>query len=442
MAVKMGDLNAVLLQEVQQVDDRRSSSCGKRAWRYVLGASCAISGVAAATLRYATNATSPVTTTICSVATGIGLQACFDICAPRRIVRKVHQFQMHYAIPAFLGLWNLYLNLNDPSDQEKVITALGAMAGASLVVKTSTIACQRMIDLKVSRYEVGATPHLNVIGQSFDVRYSTAFKAALGGGLMIASSVGALGSQAIKIGAIITGHAIGGIAQKIFRAKLGDHKVGRLVSRLSYVLDKNLWGGLVVLRHWSSWGVIGGLIGSAHSAELDEFQRIERAKEAPAPMPQNQQIALRALNGVLLAGSHAFIIDQMATEQGGVTGIVSLASSLVGAYAGYGLTTWANNHFNPQENRPIANTVEFYAKWHTDWLPLIFLYMTSEIDIDDEALKKLVFFSKSLAAGAWLSLGLAVGNDQGRPYGERESFPATFDANVGRLLFGLATGKI
>jgi hypothetical protein len=381
---------------------------------------------------------------MCSVATGIGLQACFDICAPRRIVRKVHQFQMHYAIPAFLGLWNLYLNLNDPSDQEKVITVLGAMAGASLVVKTSTIACQRMIDLKVSRYEVGATPHLNLIGESFDVRYSTIFKAALGGGLMIASSMGALGGQAIKIGAIITGHAIGGIAQKIFRAKLGDHKVGRFISRLSYVLDKNLWGGLVVLRHWSSWGVIGGLIGSAHSAELDEFQRIVRAKEDEdrAPTTPDQQIALRALNGVLLAGAHAFIIDQMATEQGGATGLVSLASFLVGAYAGYGLTTWANNQFDPQENRPIANTVEFYAKWHTDWLPLIFLYMTSEIDIDDEALKKLGFFSKSLAASAWLALGLAVGNDQGRSYGEREGFPATYDANVGRLFLGRATGKI
>jgi len=438
---------------------------GGKTWRYVGGSACIGSATGISLLRYLEALSQAVPATLCSVSTGALLQAGLDITLPRRIVYKIHNFQRHYAIPEFLSLWQIYLNLPDGHwAKEMILTILCTLAGSTIVIKTSTIACQRMIDIKESRKKYGAERRLNVIGDSTkraDRTCTQLFKAVIGAGFMIGSYwVGGWGKTLFNVGAFAVGHAASAVAHRLFNAKKQqleeqllnqlatdpnfsiprNLKTLRLISKISFVLGKNFWGMLVVFNHPAAYATIGLIIGCAKSAELGEFQQMTTIGPE-AELTPNQRKALRTLNGLLLAGTHAFVIQQMVVAEG-IIDIVSLASFLLGGYTGYGITTYTNRRFDPSTNDKLTNTVEFYTTEHTDWLPLIFLCITGQLEIDDTALGGLDLVDKFLAAVAYFSLGMAVGNDQAMPYGDHERFASTYDASIGRLLLQRFKGRL
>jgi len=195
----------------------------------------------------------------------------------------------------------------------------------------------------------------------------------------------------------------------------------------------------IVFNNIYSYTFAGLLIGGAKSFSDREFEKIKRKQDTQATthvvnthFPVKMGPIMKKVDRVVVGTLAVALVGWFVLAQ--VTAInipihIALACILGSIAFGYGITSLAGHKFEPGKSNWVINKLFFYFLMYHHWIYLPFIYITQKIEIGDVALNEYRLLGQIVTYIAYISLGLAVGQNRARQR-EKKIHPATTTPSV------------
>lgn len=397
---------------------------------------------------------SPFLRTICTTASGALFQLCAELTFSRSCLNPYRKIVMHYSSPAFLALWQLYLNLPDQTSRESILDLLCALGGCVITIKLNRIFYTTVEEAKDPTRVYKDDKGLTLAGYPTTSCGQTVWHLLplISGILLVV-----LGNQANEdeilelLGYLLIGLPIGSVCASLWE-RLGHRlesncqeiqrtdptrlappslRLARTVGSLSSAFAASFWGALIVPHNPLSMLGVGTVLGATHHYALNHFRKLDTTSLAPSPSSCNKW-SFRLIDTSFCLGASGFIIWQMV--EGTPVDQTSLGSFVLGGLGGFLLAQRLQKKYNPQSSSHRLNTVQLLTTEFTDWQPGLFFLVTKVQNISDRGLSGASLKDAILSSIAYLSLGFSMGTDQATTLLSRFEFSAITNVLFGRLL--------